>query len=132
MSGLAFRFEIRLELDAPMRYHSLSGARGFVRLAGGTIEGPGVAANLLPDGGDFDVYRRDGVEEFEGRYVARTEDGLVLYVQNRGIVRGGRDCRCAPRFEVSPGRLDWLSRALFVGVGERTARVATIRCFEVL
>lgn len=132
MSELAFRFEMRLEFDAPMRYDSLSGPRGFVRLAGGAIEGPGVAASLLPDGGDFGVHRRDGIEEFDGRYVGRTEDGLVLYVQNRGLVRDGRDCRCSPRFEVTPGRLDWLSRALFVGVGERDGRIATIRCFEVL
>lgn len=131
MSGLVFRFEMRLAFDAPMRYDSLSGARGFVRLTGGGIEGPGVTASLLPDGGDFGVHRRDGVEEFDGRYVGRTEDGLVLYVQNRGLVHDRRDCRCTPRFEVTPGRLDWLSRGLFVGVGERGGQGATIRCFEV-
>lgn len=131
MSGLAFRFELRLEFDAAMRYDSLSGARGFVRLAGGAIEGPGLSVSLLPDGGDFGVHRRDGVEEFDGRYVGRTADGVVLYVQNRGLVRDGRDCRCTPRFEVTPGRLDWLSRGLFVGVGERGGRSTTIRCFEV-
>lgn len=132
MSMLAYRFDMRLVFDAPLRYDSLSGARGFVRLAGGTMEGPDLAATLLPDGGDFGVHRRDGVEEFDGRYVARTEDGLVLYVQNRGLVRGVSDCRCTLRFEVTPGRLDWLTRALFVGIGERDGRVATIRCFEVV
>ncbi|MFN9774708.1 MAG: DUF3237 domain-containing protein [Burkholderiales bacterium] len=127
---LVLRFELLLELDAPMRYDSLSGARGFSRVLGGTLSGPGLDARVATDGGDYELVRPDGVVEIDGRYVARTDDGIVLYLQNRGFVLDDGSIRCSPRIETSPGRLQALSRALIVGVGRREAGVARIRCYE--
>lgn len=131
MSALIPRFELHLAFEPSLRYDSLSGARGFSRLTGGRLVGPDIEAELLCDGGDHELIRRDGILELEGRYVARSDDGIVLYLQNRGYLHPDRSLRCTPRIETPPGRLEWLSRALLVGVGERQATSATIRCFEV-
>lgn len=130
MTALAFGFELALEFDPSLRYDTLSGGRGFSRLVGGSIEGPRISARIQPDGGDFELLRPDGIIELDGRYIARTDDGQVLYLQNRGYLRADGSIRCAPRIEAPPGHLGWLSCALVVGIGARDGSMARIRCYE--
>lgn len=35
-------------------------------------------------GGDWRLLRPDGVLDFDARYLLRTDDGTVIYMQNRG------------------------------------------------
>ncbi|MEO0031865.1 MAG: hypothetical protein RIS94_1623, partial [Pseudomonadota bacterium] len=78
----------------------------------------------------------------DARYVLEEDDGTLIYMQNKGFLWGrepgvmdrlrawafaGGDpvphaeyyLRAQPTFETSKGKHDWLTRHVFIGVGER-------------
>ena len=87
-------------------------------------------------------FRPDDTAVFDARYMLEEDDGTLILVNNRGFLWGrtpdvmGRlrkwafeggapvphaeyYLRANPSFEVSTGKHDWLTRQVFVGVGER-------------
>lgn len=139
--GLSFAFRILLEFDAGPRLRFepafQSGRRGFVAVAGGTIEGPRLNGRVLSrSGGDWPRLWHSGLVEFEAHYLLEAADGTPIYIHNRGLayatpevmtrIEAGAQvaadetyCRVTPRFEVPAGPHEWLARTLFVGKGER-------------
>ena len=82
--------------------------------------------------------RADGVALLDARYTLRTQDGALIYVQNRGVRRGPPDVlaaiargeevdpasyymRTAPTFETADPRFSWLNDLIAVGSGMRLA-----------
>jgi hypothetical protein len=155
---LEFVFEIRLYFT---RVHTLgempSGAgRGAVYVDGGTITGPRLSGKVLPgSGGDWALFRPDGVLATDARYMLEADDGTLILLYNRGYLwgrtpdvipriqdfmfRGGPPVphhefylRSAPTFEVAKGKHDWLMRHIFVGIGDRFADGNIIRYFAFL
>ncbi len=108
------------------------GRRTNYDILGGTATGPAIDAVVLPGGADWFLERPDGVGQLDARYSMRTDDGVIINVWNRGLLRyacGLREqdiaswppqrhqylCHCTPQFLAPQGRYGWLNANLFVG-----------------
>ena len=108
----------------------------MIPIMGGVASGPEIRGAVLAAGADFQVIRDDGVTELHARYVIRTADGALIYVENSGLRHGPPDAmeklrrgepadpaviyfRTAPRFETAAEPYRWLSRHLFIAEGVR-------------
>lgn len=131
--GATFAFEARVQVGAPMDLGQVpAGRRRIVPILDGTVEGPEIKGRVLPGGADWQIVREDGFTELDARYTIETSEGQLIYVQNRGI----RDpslvyFRSVPWFETSAPGLQWLTRSIFVGSGERYPSEVVIRFWRV-
>jgi hypothetical protein len=144
MNGPQLEFAFRVRIDFPtgarIRFPVRGGEmRGYVTVAGGTITGPRLSGEVVAgSGGDWPVFRSDAVVAFDARYLIRATDGTVIQVFNRGYAHASADIqaridrgeavdpadnyfRLSPVFETAPGPHDWLTRTIFVGLGEKHA-----------
>ena len=155
---LEFAFEVRLRFTRVQNIAAMpTGAgRGAVYVDSGEFEGPQIRGKAVPNsGGDYALFRPDGVLSFDARYMLQEDDGTLILMQNRGFLWGRNPdtmqrlremafaggptvdpseyyLRAAPTFEVETGKHDWLTRHVFVGVGERKADGNLVRYFKVL
>ncbi len=149
MPELEFAFETRAEVGPLIDLGpGPQGHRRLVPITGGSFEGPGLRGRVLP-GADWQVLRPDGVLELEARYAFETDDSALITIVNRGLRaatpevmarlnRGERvdkdDAyfRTSPQFETAAPAYLWLTRALFVGYGERLPDAVLIQFWKVL
>ncbi len=61
-----------------------TGVRRIIPIIGGEVRGV-VNGKVLPFGADFQIIRPDELIELEAKYAFETDDGAVVYVENRGI-----------------------------------------------
>jgi hypothetical protein len=158
LPGLEFAFEVRLRFTRVQNIASMpTGAgRGAVYVDSGEFSGPYIRGKAVPNsGGDYALFRPDGVLQFDAKYMLQEEDGTLILMQNRGYLWGRRAdtmqklrdmafaggptvdpseyyLRAAPSFEVEKGRHDWLMRHVFVGLGERKSAGNLVRYYKVL
>jgi hypothetical protein len=143
--GLVFAFELRATVAAPAELGQVAaGRRRIVQITGGTFEGPGIKGRVQPGGADWQIVRADGFTELDTRYTIETDKGQLIYVQNAGMRHAPADVmqkllagqqvdpnlvyfRTVPKFETSAPELQWLTRAIFVGVGERYPTEVVVR-----
>ncbi|HTM02667.1 MAG TPA: DUF3237 family protein, partial [Vicinamibacterales bacterium] len=95
-------------------------------------------------GADWQIVRADGFTELDTRYTIETDAGAKVYVRNAGIRHASKAItekllagqmvdpsqvyfRTVPVFETSAPELQWMTRAIFVGVGERQPSDVIIR-----
>ncbi|MEQ1639718.1 MAG: DUF3237 domain-containing protein [Novosphingobium sp.] len=112
------------------------GRKRFIAITGGTINGPLLNGSVLPGGGDWQTILPGGLTRVEARYFLEADDGAVIEVTNPGVRTGsaevierlakGEDVdpsayyfRTTPRFDVAPGKHEWLRRHAFVARGIR-------------
>jgi len=124
------------------------GRRRIVGITGGSFSGPRLSGKVIPGGADWQVVRADGVADLDARYALETDDGALIYVENRGYRHGpaeviarlarGEDVdpalyymRTTPRFETSDERYAWLNRIVCVGTGARRAARVELQFYEV-
>lgn len=120
--GLEYVFEAFVSVDEDLEIGPVAGGfRSITPITGGTFEGPSIKGTIVPGGADWSIGREDGVMEICARYTLKTDDGVLIYVVNRGIVHEpaeeGIDSeyfRTTPTFEVSSPKYDWLNHLLFV------------------
>jgi hypothetical protein len=142
---LTFAFEVRATVGPPMEVGDVAqGRRRIVPITGGTFEGSGIKGKVMPGGADWQIIRPDGFTELDTRYTLETDKGQIIYVQNAGIRHAAPDVmkrllageavdpslvyfRTVPTFETSSPELQWLTRAIFVGTGERYPNDVRIR-----
>ncbi len=155
---LEFIFQIRLWFTRVQNIENMpSGAgRGAVYVDRGTIEGPRLTGTVVPNsGGDWALFRPDGVLATDARYMLRADDGTLILLHNRGYLWGRKPdvmprirawifeggppvahaeyyLRAFPTFEVESGKHDWLMRHVIVGVGERQGDGNLIRYYVLL
>jgi hypothetical protein len=155
---LEFAFECRLLFTRVQAVPDLpsGGFRSAVYVDSGTFEGPRLKGRAVPNsGGDYAHFRADGTAEFDARYMLEVDDGTLIYMQNRGFLWGrqpntmqrlrqwafeGGDpvahadyyLRAQPSFEAPVGKHDWLTRHVFIGIGERKPDGNLIRYYAVL
>ena len=147
--GLAFAFELRATVGAPTELGQVSnGRRRIVEITGGTFEGPGIKGKVRAGGADWQIVRADGFTELDTRYTIETDKGQLIYVQNAGMRHAPPDVmqkllagqpvdpalvyfRTVPTFETSAPELQWLTRAVFVGTGERYPAEVVVRFWRV-
>ena len=147
--GLIFAFELRVEVGPPLEVGQLPrGSRRIVPILRGTFAGPGLKGRLVPGGADWQLIAADGFSELDTRYTLETDTGRLIYVQNAGVrhaapevmqrlLRGERVdpklvyFRTVPKFETSAPELQWLTRHVFVGSGERYPDEVVVRFWRV-
>src|SRR6185503_15850636 len=145
---LTFAFEVRATVGAPLEVGAVAqGRRRIVPITGGTFEGPDLRGKVMAGGADWQIIRADGFTELDTRYTLETDKGQIIYVQNAGMRHAAPDVmkrllageivdpttvyfRTTPRFETASADLQWLTRAVFVGMGERYPNDVRIRFFK--
>lgn len=114
-------------------------------VAGGTVRGPAIDAEILPGGGDWFCIRRDGVAVLDIRATYRTADGALTYYRARGLLdlgpdgharavagqlRGTPPCYVTPTFHTGGAAWQWLNRVQGLGVGRVLLDEARV-CYDV-
>lgn len=123
------------------------GRKHMMTIHGGDFEGPKVRGKILPGGGDWPLIRPDGVGVVDARYTYETDDGVYINIYNTGYRHGSKEViaqldaktsvadpetyylRTYTRFEAPTGKYDWMSRHVFIGIGERHPKVLFLRYF---
>jgi hypothetical protein len=115
-----------------------TGVRRIIPIIGGEVKGRDVNGKVCAFGADFQIVRPNELIELEAKYAIETDDGAVIYVENRGIRFGPAELlqklkrgepvdpdliyfRTVPRFETGAERYRWLMESLFVGSAARHA-----------
>jgi hypothetical protein len=136
--GAVFSFEVRAQVGVPLELGDLpAGRRRIVPILGGTFEGPEIKGRVLSVGADWQIVRPDGVFELDARYTLETDAGKLIYVVNRGMRHGPPEepakvyFRSVPLFETAVPELQWLTRSIFVGSGERYPSDVVIRFWRI-
>jgi hypothetical protein len=146
---LTFAFELRATVATPTELGQVAnGRRRIIDITGGVVDGPTLKGKVRPGGADWQIVRADGFTELDTRYTIETDKGQLIYVQNPGMRHAAPDVmkkllagetvdpalvyfRTQPKFETSAPELQWITRAIFVGVGERYPSEVVIRFFRV-
>ncbi|MDT7533418.1 DUF3237 domain-containing protein [Sphingobium sp. SA2] len=152
---LEFAMEVRLQFPRVQTIANSpwGGTRSAVYVESGTFEGPRLRGKAVPgSGGDYAYFRPDDVAVFDARYMLEEEDGTLILLNNRGFLWGRKHdtmeklrdwafregepveqqdyyLRGNPSFECSVGKHDWLTKHVFVGVGERRADGNVLRYY---
>jgi hypothetical protein len=146
---LVFAFELRALVDNPVVIGQVPhGLRRIVAITGGTVRGPMMNGVVVPNSGaDWQMIQPDGFSELDTRYTLRSDKGELVYVQNVGIRHATPEVmkrlnageivdpklvyfRTVPKFETSAPGLQWLTRSVFVGVGERSPNEVIVRFYR--
>src|ERR1700756_2841646 len=124
------------------------GVRRIVPIIGGEVRGQ-VNGKVCPFGADFQIIRPNELIELEAKYALQTDDGAVIYVENKGIRFGPVElleklkrnepvdpkliyCRTVPKFETGSSQYAWLMEHLFVASVTRHADRVIIDVHKVL
>ena len=131
------------------------GSRSAVYVDEGTFEGPRLRGKAVPNsGGDYAYFRPDDTAAFDARYMLEEEDGTLILLRNRGFLWGRHPgamqqlrawafadgppvphseyyLRAQPTFETPVGKHDWLTRHVFIGIGERREDGNFVRYYAV-
>ena len=125
------------------------GVRRIIPITGGEVRGENVNGKVLPFGADFQIIRPDELIDLEAKYAFETDDGAVVYVENKGIRFGPVEFlqklkrgepvdpkliyfRTAPKFETGHEKYRWLMQHIFVASAARHADRVVIDVHMVL
>src|SRR3984957_12529606 len=126
-----------------------TGVRRIIPITGGEVKGEGINGRVCALGADFQIIRPDELIELEARYAFETDDGAVVYVENKGIRFGPVELmqrlkrgepvdprliyfRTVPRFETGAAKYRWLMEHLFIGSAARHAYRVVLDVHQVL
>lgn len=147
--ALRFFADLSVQVAAPQEVGvTVHGRRRLIPILGGTAQGEGWQARVLPGGADFQLIVNDRLAELDARYVLETDGGDLIYVQNRAVRAAAPELmarlvrgepvdpsqiyfRCSPSFETASKALGWISERLFLGTGARHPDRVEMRFFEV-
>lgn len=147
--ALTLALEAQVQLGPPMELGAVPrGRRRIIPIIGGTFAGSGIKGRVLNNGADWQIVRADGFAELDTRYALETDAGQIIYVQNRGMRHAPPEImkqlnsgqmvdpslvyfRTVAEFETSAPDLQWLTRSIFVGTGERHPTHVVIRFWKV-
>ena len=146
---LTLAITLRVQVGPPTELGEVPrGRRRIIPILGGTFDGPDVRGKVLPGGADWQIVRADGLAELDTRYMLQTDAGKLIYIQNAGIRHAPPDVtkkllagepvdpsqvyfKTIPTFETSAPELQWLTRSIFIGTGERNPSDVVIRVWKV-
>lgn len=146
---LTHAMTLRVQVGPPTELGDVPrGRRRIIPILGGTFEGTNVRGKVLPGGADWQIVRADGLAELDTRYMLQTDRGSLVYIQNAGIRHAPLEVtkkllageavdpalvyfKTVPTFETSAPELQWLTRAAFIGTGERHPTEVVIHVWKV-
>lgn len=155
---MEFVMEVRLTFPEvySMAPVPAGGMRSAVLVQGGTFEGPLIKGRAIPgSGGDYAYFRPDDVAVFDARYLLEEDDGTIILLNNKGFLWGRKPDTMArlrdwafnggdpvahdeyylrgnPTFECPVGKHDWLTKHVFIGVGERRSDGNLLRYYALV
>ena len=147
--ALTYAMTLRVQVGPPMEFGQVrAGRRRVIPILGGTFDGPDMRGSVLPGGADWQIVRDDGFVELDTRYTLQTDRGSLIYIQNAGIRHAAPEdtkkllagepvdpsrvyFRSVPSFETSAAELQWLTRAIFIGIAERHPDVVIVHVWKV-
>jgi len=126
-----------------------TGVRRIIPIVGGEVKGEKINGKVFPFGADFQVIRPNELIELEAKYAFETDDGAIVYVENKGLRFGPVDLlqklkrgepvdpkliyfRTVPKFETGATQYQWLMEHLFIGSAARHADRVIIDVHQVL
>jgi len=126
-----------------------TGVRRIIPITGGDVKGKDVNGKVCAFGADFQIVRPNELIDLEAKYAIETDDGAVIYVENRGIRFGPVELvkrhnrgeavdpsliyfRTVPKFETGNAKYRWLMESLFIGSAARHADRVVIDVHQVL
>jgi len=126
-----------------------TGVRRIIPIIGGEVRGERVNGKVLGFGADFQIIRPNELSELEAKYAFETDDGAVVYVENKGIRFGPVDLlqklkrgepvdpkliyfRTVPKFETGSEKYRWLMEHIFIASAARHADRVVIDVYQVL
>jgi hypothetical protein len=126
-----------------------TGVRRIIPITGGEVKGKDVNGKVCAFGADFQIIRPNELIELEAKYAIETDDGAVIYVENRGIRFGPLELvqrlnrgepvdpkliyfRTVPKFETGAEKYRWLMESLFIGSAARHPDRVVIDVHQVL
>src|ERR1700681_2398272 len=126
-----------------------TGVRRIIPIIGGEVKGEGISGKVLSFGADFQIVRPNELIELEAKYAFETNDGAVVYVENKGMRFGPVEllqrlkrgepvdpkliyCRTVPKFETGSEKSRWRMQNLFIGPAARHADRVVIDVHQVL
>jgi hypothetical protein len=143
-------FTITVEIgDVTTAGETGHGVRRIIPITGGTVKGEGINGKVCAFGADFQVIRPNELIELEAKYAFETDDGAVVYIENKGLRFGPVDLlqklkrgepvdpkliyfRTVPKFETGHEKYRWLMENLFIGSAARHADRVVIDVHQVL
>ena len=126
-----------------------TGVRRIIPIIGGEVKGEGINGKVCAFGADFQIIRPNELTELEAKYAFETDDGAVVYIENRGLRFGPVELlqklkrgepvdpkliyfRTVPKFETGAPKYRWLMENLFIGSAARYADRVVIDVHQVL
>jgi Protein of unknown function (DUF3237) len=154
--GLEHVCDLEVSVSAPIDAGVLSGLgtqgrRRIIPITGGIVTGR-IQGHVLPGGADFQRVPSDTCADLDARYLLALDGdyaGEHVFVMNRALRRASPEdvarllkgepvdparvyFRCAPVFEVSTPKLQWLTESIFVGCGARAPNGVSISFYRLL
>ena len=141
--AFTFVYECVASIAPPLTFGpTLDGERRVIPITGGTFKGPRMQGQVVANGADWNLSRKDGASSVDAAYYLKTDDQVLIRIVNRGIgARAAVDSNAPeiffmythPEFEAPTGKYDWLNRGMFIGtLGARRGakNEVLIRVFE--
>jgi hypothetical protein len=147
--SLVYAFEVRAEVAPPIEVgRTPRGTRRVVPIVGGTFEGGELKGRILAGGADWQLIHEDGFTQLDSRYTLETDAGDVIAVRNRGVRHAPPEVMArllvgesvdpslvyfatTPTFETAAPHLGWLTRSIFVGIGQRQPSSVLIQFWKI-
>lgn len=112
------------------------GRRRIIPITSGSFDGERLKGEILNSGADWQVVTAQGLAIIDTRYLLKTADGALIYLQTKGFRYGPADVmaevakgtpvdpakytfRLTMSFETADPRYTWLNRAIGVGSAMR-------------
>jgi len=125
------------------------GKRRIIPITGGTFAGPFIKGTVEPGGADWQVVRDDNVAELDAQYTLRTDDGVFVFIRNRGYRHGPAEVlrriangepvdpkeyyfRTAAVFETASEKYDYLNKHIYIATAERKKDGVIIHFYKVV
>jgi hypothetical protein len=141
--------DLSIDLEPAQVIPTSLGTRMTFIAKGGRLHGPRLRGELLPGGGDWATLGSDGVNRLDIRGTIRTDDGVLIHYEGRGVVNIPADgrkrlasgarlsfdesyVRTTPRFETADPRYAWLNGLVIVGYNELSHDHIDYRMYQVL
>jgi hypothetical protein len=112
------------------------GLRKIYPITGGKFEGPNFKGTIQNNGADWQVVTKDNLAIIDTRYLLKTDDEALVYLQTKGYRYGDPDAlarlargeivdpslyffRIYMQFETSAPKYKWLNRTMAIGFAMR-------------